>query len=72
MLYAKGELEAGIYEFDVSSKSYKKVEIDTKMSDLRSLLQNIFNGFLAVQKRVIVHTYIFGYKKLTIYKRTLT
>ena len=26
MLYAKGELEAGIYEFDVSSKSYKKVE----------------------------------------------
>ena len=26
MLYAKGELEGGIYEFDVSSKSYKKVE----------------------------------------------
>ena len=26
MLYAKGELEPGIYEFDVSSKSYKKVE----------------------------------------------
>jgi hypothetical protein len=26
MLYAKGELEAGIYEFDVSTKSYKKVE----------------------------------------------
>ena len=26
MLYAKGELESGIYEFDVSSKSYKKVE----------------------------------------------
>ena len=26
MLYAKGELESGIYEFDVSTKSYKKVE----------------------------------------------
>jgi hypothetical protein len=26
MLYAKGSLESGIYEFDVSSKSYKKVE----------------------------------------------
>jgi len=26
MLYAKGELEPGIYEFDVASKSYKKVE----------------------------------------------
>ena len=26
MLYAQGELEAGIYEFDVSTKSYKKVE----------------------------------------------
>ena len=26
MLYAKGTLESGIYEFDVSSKSYKKVE----------------------------------------------
>ena len=26
MLYAKGSLEPGIYEFDVSSKSYKKVE----------------------------------------------
>ena len=26
MLYAKGLLESGIYEFDVSSKSYKKVE----------------------------------------------
>jgi len=27
MLYSKGSLESGIYEFDVSSKSYKKVEI---------------------------------------------
>ena len=26
MLYAKGSLESGIYEFDVSSKSFKKVE----------------------------------------------
>jgi hypothetical protein len=26
MLYAKGSLESGIYEFDVSTKSYKKVE----------------------------------------------
>ena len=26
MIYAKGELEEGIYEFDLSSKSYKKVE----------------------------------------------
>jgi hypothetical protein len=26
MLYAKGSLEPGIYEFDVSSKSFKKVE----------------------------------------------
>ena len=26
MLYAKGSLEPGIYEFDVKSKSYKKVE----------------------------------------------
>ncbi len=26
MLYAKGSLEPGIYEFDVMSKSYKKVE----------------------------------------------
>ncbi len=26
MLYSKGSLESGIYEFDVSSKSYKKVE----------------------------------------------
>jgi hypothetical protein len=26
MLYAKGSLESGIYEFDVTSKSYKKVE----------------------------------------------
>ena len=26
MLYAKGTLESGIYEFDVASKSYKKVE----------------------------------------------
>ena len=26
MLYAKGELESGIYEFDVASKSFKKVE----------------------------------------------
>ena len=25
MIYAKGSLDAGIYEFDVSSKSYKKV-----------------------------------------------
>ena len=25
MIYAKGELEPGIYEFDVSSKSFKKV-----------------------------------------------
>ena len=25
MLYAKGSLESGIYEFDVSSKSFKKV-----------------------------------------------
>jgi hypothetical protein len=24
MLYAKGALESGIYEFDISSKSYKK------------------------------------------------
>ncbi len=27
MLYSKGSLESGIYEFDVASKSYKKVEI---------------------------------------------
>ena len=27
MLYAKGSLEPGIYEFDVSSKSFKKVEV---------------------------------------------
>ena len=26
MLYAKGSLESGIYEFDVTSKAYKKVE----------------------------------------------
>ena len=26
MLYASGSLEPGIYEFDVASKSYKKVE----------------------------------------------
>lgn len=26
MLYAKGELDPGIYEFDVASKSYKKVD----------------------------------------------
>ena len=26
MIYAKGSLEPGIYEFDVPSKSYKKVE----------------------------------------------
>ena len=26
MIYAKGSLDPGIYEFDVSSKSYKKVE----------------------------------------------
>ena len=26
MLYSKGSLEPGIYEFDVASKSYKKVE----------------------------------------------
>jgi len=26
MIYVKGSLEPGIYEFDVSSKSYKKVE----------------------------------------------
>jgi hypothetical protein len=26
MLYAKGSLESGIYEFDVASKSFKKVE----------------------------------------------
>ena len=26
MLYAKGALEPGIYEFDVASKSFKKVE----------------------------------------------
>ena len=26
MLYAKGSLESGIYEFDVTSKSFKKVE----------------------------------------------
>ena len=26
MIYAKGSLAEGIYEFDVSSKSYKKVE----------------------------------------------
>ena len=26
MLYSKGSLEPGIYEFDVTSKSYKKVE----------------------------------------------
>jgi hypothetical protein len=25
MLYAKGSLEPGIYEFDVTSKSFKKV-----------------------------------------------
>ncbi len=27
MLYSKGSLESGIYEFDVASKSYKKVKI---------------------------------------------
>ena len=27
MLYAKGSLEPGIYEFDVASKSFKKVEV---------------------------------------------
>ena len=27
MLYAKGTLESGIYEFDVASKSFKKVEV---------------------------------------------
>jgi len=26
MIYAKGSLESGIYEFDVASKSYKKVD----------------------------------------------
>ena len=26
MLYVKGSLESGIYEFDVPSKSYKKVD----------------------------------------------
>ncbi len=26
MMYSKGSLEPGIYEFDVTSKSYKKVE----------------------------------------------
>ena len=26
MIYSKGSLEPGIYEFDVSSKSYRKVE----------------------------------------------
>lgn len=26
MLYSKGSLESGIYEFDVTSKSYKKVK----------------------------------------------
>ena len=26
MIYAKGDLEEGIYEFDLSSKTYKKVE----------------------------------------------
>jgi len=26
MLYAKGSLEPGIYEFDLTSNSYKKVE----------------------------------------------
>ena len=26
MLYTKGSLEPGIYEFDVASKSFKKVE----------------------------------------------
>jgi hypothetical protein len=26
MIYASGSLDPGIYEFDVSSKSYKKVE----------------------------------------------
>jgi len=26
MLYSKGSLESGIYEFDVTSKSYKKVQ----------------------------------------------
>jgi len=26
MLYAKGTLESGIYEFDVTTKAYKKVE----------------------------------------------
>jgi len=26
MLYSKGSLESGIYEFDVTSKSFKKVE----------------------------------------------
>ena len=26
MIYSKGSLEPGIYEFDVSSKSYKKVD----------------------------------------------
>lgn len=27
MIYAKGSLSEGIYEFDVSTKSYKKVEL---------------------------------------------
>ncbi len=26
MIYAKGELDSGIYEFDISSKTFKKVE----------------------------------------------
>ena len=26
MIYAKGDLEPGIYEFDIQTKSYKKVE----------------------------------------------
>jgi len=27
MIYAKGSLESGIYEFDVATKSYKKVDV---------------------------------------------
>ena len=26
MIYSKGSLDTGIYEFDISSKSFKKVE----------------------------------------------
>ena len=35
MLYAKGSLEPGIYEFDVASKSFKKVEaVETSRQSL--------------------------------------